>query len=383
MKIAYIIDSLGSKGGAERILSEKMNYLATHYGYDVHVITCYQDPRITPNAYFLSEKIKQVNLCIPYYTQYKYKYPKRLWVKNSIYRKLLKKLRETILQIDPDILIGLGYFRADTVCNIKCRAAKIIESHQSRTFTLTSQGLDRSFFTKAYMNVFRRLYFRTIEKKADVVVTLTDGDAQLWKKAKRVMVIPNFTNLPVIKHSTVSSKRVIAVGRLEWEKGFDRLIRAWQNISMKHPDWKLDIFGSGTLKEQLENLINQLCLSDKIKIHPFTSDISREYSESSIFVCTSHFEGFSLVIIEAMQFGVPSVAFDCPHGPRYIIKDGECGYLIENGNGELLAQKISYLIENPEIRKDFSRSSLEQVKKYRIDIVMDRWKELFESLTHR
>ena len=380
MKISYVIDSLGSKGGAERILSEKMNYLATHYGYDVHVITCYQDPRITPNAYFLSEKIKQVNLCIPYYSQYKYKYPKRLWIKYSIYRKLLKKLRETILQIDPDILIGLGYFRANTICNIDCRATKIIESHQARNYTLTSQGLNRTHLTNAYMKVFRSFYFRTIEKKANVVVTLTNGDAQLWKKAKRVMVIPNFTMMrPKTRTYSTESKRIISVGRLEWQKGYDRLIDIWRLVTIKHPDWELAIYGSGTLESEIRSSIKSAGLNN-VTIHPFTSNISYEYSQSSIFVLSSHFEGFPLVLLEALQHGLPCIAFDCPYGPRDVIGDGQCGYVIDNNNNQKFAEKLCSLIESPELRSSFSNMGIKKANLYNIDSIMRAWNELFISL---
>ena len=113
MKIVYVIDSLASRGGAERILSEKMNYLALHDGYEVYVITCYQNPSREPNAYPLSEKVHQIDLNIPYYSQYHYRYPVRLWKKWQIYRSFISQLTATVQSIDPDILTGLGYFQAD------------------------------------------------------------------------------------------------------------------------------------------------------------------------------------------------------------------------------------------------------------------------------
>ena len=126
----------------------------------------------------------------------------------------------------------------------------MVESHEARIFTMSDKGLSRSFFSRLYMKYYRGRYFRRIEKKADVVVTLTNGDAKEWMKAKRVEVIPNFTVMPVVKQSACDNKRVIAVGRLEWQKGFDRLIDAWAIVSQQHPDWQLDIFGSGSLGEQ-------------------------------------------------------------------------------------------------------------------------------------
>ena len=135
MKIVYIIDTLAAGGGAERIISEKMNYLATFYNDDILVITYFQFPETMSNTYPLSCKIKQINLSIPSHLQYKYSYPKRFWMKWYFYHRLRIELQQTVNSINPDILIGVGYTLADVVCSIKCKAAKIIESHEARIFT--------------------------------------------------------------------------------------------------------------------------------------------------------------------------------------------------------------------------------------------------------
>ena len=381
MKIVYVIDSLASRGGAERILSEKMSYLAEQYNYDVYVITCYQDQKATPNAYYLSDRVKQININIPYYSQYKYKYPQRLWVKYSMHRNLLKGLRSNVLQIDPDILIGLGYFMADIVSSIKCRAAKIIESHEARIFTMSDYGLYRSWISKAYMNFYRKRYFRTVERNTDVVVTLTQGDAEEWRKAKRVEVIPNFTMMrPSDVSYNTDCKRIISVGRLEWQKGYDRLIEIWQIITKKHPQWELVIFGDGTLEQKLKSQIKNAGLTN-MSIHPFTKDISQEYSNSSIFVLSSRFEGFSLVLLEAMQHGLPCVAFDCPFGPKDVIKDNVCGYIIKDHDKEGFADKICSLIEDTPKRVQFSKAAIERAAFFGVDNVMAKWISLFDSLS--
>lgn len=381
MKVVYVIDSLASKGGAERILSDKMNYMTAHYGYNVYVVTCYQNPSKNPNAYFLSDKVEQINLNIPYYSQYSYGYPKRLWVKWRMYRELQQKLKATIKEINPDILIGLGYFMADVVTGIRCRAAKIVESHEARIFTLTDKGLSRSFLSRAYMKYYRKHYFRIVERKADVVVTLTTGDAKEWKNAKRVEVIPNFTVMPVEKYSSCKTKRVIAVGRLEWQKGFDRLIDAWAMVHQKHSDWQLYIYGSGTLEHDLKRQIRDCGLENNVVVRPFTSDINQKYAESSILVLSSRFEGLSLVLLEAIQIGLPCVVFDCPFGPRDVIVDNKNGFIVKDGDIKSFANRICQLMEDDDLRKRFSRSSIEQSKLFDVDIVMGQWKNLFEELT--
>lgn len=377
MKIIYIIDTLASKGGAERIITNKMDYMASFWGYEISIITCYQNSN-TPNAYILSEKINQIYLDIPFYSQYKYKYPYRLYVKNNINKRLIKRLSETISELDPDIIIGVGYFNADIICKIKCRAKKIIEVHEPRPFTLADPGLKRSLLSKVYMKIYRQRYFRSVEKEADVVVTLTKGDAQEWKKAKRIATIPNFTVMRSNDSYNENHKRIIAVGRLEWVKGYDRLLKIWELVSQKHKDWILDIFGSGSLEETLNFNIKALKLKN-IKIHQFKSNIENEYSNCSILLSTSYYEGFSLALIEAMQFGIPCIAFDCPFGPRDVIDDEKNGFVIKDGDIINFAKRLDMLIENPQLRKEFSNAAKLKVKQYDINIVMQKWKELFEK----
>ena len=398
MKIVYVIDSLGSKGGAERILSDKMSYLADHFGYDVHVVTCYQNPSVTPNVYPLSYRVGQTNLCIPYYSQYKYGYPQRLWVKWGLYRDFCRRLTETVQRLDPDVLVGLGYFQADVVTAIPCCAMKVVESHEARLFTMSDSGLQRSWLSRLFMRFYRYRYFRSIERRADVVVTLTNGDAQQWSRARRVVVIPNFSSLKV--HITASNspshpitssgspslpiKRVIAVGRLEWQKGFDRLIDAWSIIAPKHPQWHLDIFGSGTLEDDLKTQISNLTFHlspltphPSISLHPFTADIMSEYARSSIFALSSRFEGFGLVLLEAMQCGVPCVVFDCPYGPSDVVVDGECGFVVPDGNIDLFAQRLAQLMDDEQLRSRFSAAALRRAEVFSIDEVMKQWQQLF------
>ena len=129
MRIVYIYSTLTTKGGTERMITEKANYLAEHFGYDVTIITCFQHA-VDPNFFYLSPKVIQINLEIPFFSQYKYKYPKRLWVKWQMNRLLMKSINEVVKQIDPDILIGVSRFKANFISTIKCRAKKIIECHE-------------------------------------------------------------------------------------------------------------------------------------------------------------------------------------------------------------------------------------------------------------
>ena len=214
------------------------------------------------------------------------------------------------------------------------------------------------------------------------MVTLTKGDAQNWKKTKRVETIPNFSIMPISKYSDCKPKRVIAVGRLEWQKGYDRLIDIWKLVAIKHPDWQLDIFGEGDLERELKNAIEKAKLNN-ISIHPYTNDISKEYAASSICVLTSRYEGFSLVILEAMRHGVPCITFDCPYGPKDLVDHEKCGFVIDNGNINQFAERLNYLMDHDKIRMHFSKAAVNKSQSYQEDMIMNQWKHLFESLVSK
>ena len=379
MKVVYVIHSLATKGGAERIISEKMNCLASLDGYDISVITCYQDPEVTPNCYNLSDGVRQIHLRIPFHRQYHYSYPMRFWIKWKNFRQTRVELQKAIDDINPDIIIGLGHSFADLVCRIKCRAAIIIESHGVRRYLL-SDSIRKTPIPRIFSTIFMSYYLHTIEKHADVVVTLTKGDALEWRKARRVEVIPNFSTMPISQFSDCESKRVIAVGRLEWQKGFDRLIKIWAIVSKEHPDWCLDIFGEGTLETDLRKAIQDAQLNN-ISILPFTQKISMEYANSSILVQTSRFEGFSLALLEAVRHGLPCITFDYPYGPRDLIDNGENGYIIEDDNIKLFADRLCYLMEHHELRKQFAAAGVKKAQLYHTDVIMKQWQSLFDSLT--
>ena len=374
MKIVYILPTLDAKGGTERIVTEKANYLVSHFGYEVYIICMYQQVN-EPSCYPLSDKIHQINLGIPYYSQYKYKYPKRLFYKIRIHKQLKEELNNTIQLLDPDILISISYAMADIVSKIPSKAFKITECHEPRELVM-SKIYNNSLFARIYAKYY---YFRTIEKNSDIVITLTNESKKSWQKAKRVEVIPNFSSMEITQQSNCMKRIIISVGRLGKEKGYDRLIDIWKSISAKYSDWQLDIYGDGQLRDELNNIIKSKHIQS-ITLQGQTNDISQEYANSSICVVTSYFEGFSLVILEAMKHGVPCVAFDCPYGPRSIIEDGKNGYLVEDGNISLFVEKLCSLIENTKLRLQFSEAAKERAKYFDTDKIMLQWKSLFEDL---
>ena len=334
MKIVYVLPTLAWKGGAERIITERVNYFAEHFGYDI-VVVCIIQGKDQANTYPISKKITQINLSIEVHLQYKYSYPKRLWIQYILHNQIKRQLKNAIQQINPDILIGVGYYRANLVCAINCRGKKIIECHDARRKVVSDFMINNKWLTPLLMAIYKKLYFKSIERYADVIIT-------------------------------------------EREKGFERLIEIWGLVCRKYPDWHLDIYGEGKMYDALITLTN-IHKASNVTIHHFTPNISYEYSTSSICATTSYFEGFSLVILEAMKHGVPCVAFDCPFGPRSIINDGYDGFLVKNGDIKLFAERLYRLIEDEGLRKQFSERAIEKSLQFDTNTIMQKWKNLFEQ----
>jgi glycosyltransferase involved in cell wall biosynthesis len=182
-------------------------------------------------------------------------------------------------------------------------------------------------------------------------------------------------------YSNCNSNHVIFVGRITYQKGLDALIEVWKLVHEKHPDWFLDIYGEGELKEYYENIIEKLNIN--ILIHHPESTILQRYCESSMLLLTSVYEPFGLVLPEAMSCGVPVVAFDCPYGPADIITDGVDGFLVKNRDINEFANRVCQLIEDKELRVQMGQAAVKSAQRYRADIIMAKWKELFERLCQK
>ena len=209
-------------------------------------------------------------------------------------------------------------------------------------------------------------------------VVLSNEDAAEWTELDNVKVIHNPLPFLPDQQSDGTQKQVIAVGRYMPQKGFDRLVSAWRIVSRKHPDWTLSIYGDG-MREQLQRQVDEEGVASSCLLKHTVQNIVDKYCESSVFVLSSRYEGFGMVIIEAMACGVPPVSFTCPCGPRDIIADGRDGLLVENGDIEGLAEKICYLIEHEDLRRKMGRQARVDVERFRIEHIAEQWKELFEE----
>ncbi|BEG98797.1 glycosyltransferase family 4 protein [Bacteroides sedimenti] len=376
-KIVYCIPSLYSPGGMERVVSLKANYLADNLNYDITIIIT--DGKDKKPFYDLSSSIKVINLDINYNELYGKSLPKKAFgyfQKQYLYKKKLKK---TLCKIRPDITISTLRREINFINSIDDGSIKVGEIHFNKAnYRDFKNEKVFSFIQKIVTHFWMGKLIKELKQLGKFVV-LSHEDKQKWTELDNITVIHNPLSFFPEKKSSCTSQQVIAVGRYMPEKGFDLLINAWNIVNKKHPEWKLRIFGDGMRKE-LESQVKSLSLSNSCILEYPTTNISDKYIESSIFVLSSRHEGFGMVITEAMACGVPPIAFTCPCGPREIIKDGTDGLLVENGNIMDLANKICYLIENDEIRKNMGKSARINVERFKIENIAMQWKELFDTL---
>lgn len=379
MRLLYFIPALFNHGGMERVLTSKVNYLVEKLDYHISIVTTEQ---MSKKCYFsLSEKINLIHLDLDFNGHFeKALIPKYISHKQKmkLYRKEVQSLVDTL---KPDVLISLGGKEIDFLYKLKTDAAIVCEMHFSMNIrTQFMLARKRGLFWKVLGNI-RTNQLQYATRKIDKLIVLTNQDKKQWDKTnKNVLHIPNPATFEIRELKNTDNKIAIAVGRLDPQKGYTMLIDTWSIVREKHPDWILNIFGTGDLQEQLENKINALELNGYVNLKGKSDEIENEYLKSSFFVMSSIYEGLPMVLLESMSCGLPVVSFDCEWGPRELITNEYNGFLVETADVNQLANKICYLIENPEQRMTMSVNAQKVAKKYDISIIMNKWDELFKEL---
>ena len=373
MKILYQIHSTYNPGGMERVLLNKVRYFIEEKGWEVVVVTTDQHSR--PSFYPFPEGVRMIDLGVNYSDDNGKPFHKKLF---GYFRRRLehrKRLSALLEQERPDIVDCFYPGESSFVPSLKDGSRKVMELHQSKLF---HHQYNRSGLMGLADKVRAWMDERMV-RKFDRFVVLTQEDMQMWGEMPGIRVIPNAANFIAEKYSDCSAKRVIAVGRLDYQKSFDRLIQVWEKVHQQMPDWRLDIFGQGEWQEMLQGMIDESGLQETVKLNGPTKNIGQEYSESSMIVMSSHYEGFPMVMIEAMACGLPAVSFDFKCGPRDIIKEGENGLVVKDGDIDGLAKAMMTLMRDDELRRKMGENAKRVVETFSEAKVMDKWVRLYEE----
>jgi len=377
LKLVYITPALYMAGGVERVLTLKANYFAEHFGYDITIILT--EGKDKPLFYPLSDKIKVVNLNIGFEGLWTCSFAKKIFIYLKKQRKFKNALTKELMRIRPDITISLLRREINFINDIKDGSRKIGEMHINRAnyrnYNTERVSLLKKLFAKFWSsNLLHHL------QKLDKLVVLTERDRESWVELSNVVTIPDPLSLSPTTSSSLTEKRVVSIARYSHEKGIDLLLKAWSMVQKQISDWRLDVYGDGD-RTHYEQLVDELQIDrERCCLHARTDDVEKEYRISSIFVLSSRFEGFGMVLTEAMACGLPVVAFDCPWGPRSIIADGKDGLLVENGNVKALADALARLMSDENLRRSMAEAGVRNVQRFSLNSIAGRWKSLFESL---
>lgn len=375
-KLIYCIHSLYNPGGMERVLLNKVMWFSEHTDWEIVIVTTDQKNR--PTFYPFPDGVRMVDLGVNYSDDNEKSFLMKLrgFIKR---RKIHKRLLNNLLSVEkPDIVDCFYPGECSFVPSLKDGSKKVMELHQSKLF---HHQYNRSGLMGLADKIRAKMDERLV-RMFDSFVVLTEEDAAMWGDVPNIKVIPNAAKFISSGYSSCQNKRVIAVGRLDYQKGFDRLIEAWALVQQtdKYSDWHLDIFGQGEWRDMLQQMIDERGLQDRVTLNKPTKDIAKEYAGSSILVMSSHYEGFPMVMIEAMACGLPVVTFDYKCGPRDIIDHEINGLLVKDGDIEGLAQALMRLMNDDDLRQKMGEKARLVVDRYSEEKVMSKWQELYKEI---
>lgn len=230
----------------------------------------------------------------------------------------------------------------------------------------------------------RRIARRLAARRADGIIVLTKRDCLRWLDALtphcKVSTIPNPLPFHFPKEIAAgNSKTVLAVGRLVRAKGFDVLIRAWSHISTTHPQWRLHILGDGDERQNLETIVREQHISHSVRFLENHRNVEDAYAVASIFCLSSRYEGFGLVLLEAMAFGLPVVSTDCEAGPRELLRDRINALVAPVDDPYVLSRRLTELMDDHELARTLGRQARKDAWHYRIDVIVDQWEALLKQ----
>lgn len=374
-KIVYCAPALYSVGGVERVVSVKASYFADVFDYDVTIIVTEGSGQ--DSFFSLSDKVNVVNLNLGFEELWKVPFLKKIILYLKKQYKFRKLLASELMRIRPDFTISTLRREINFLNRINDGSIKIGELHVNRANYRNMA--DANFVKRLFSHFWMKNLIGHLTKLKRMVV-LTDNALNDWPELSNLIRIPDPLPFKSDIACSLSAKRVLSIGRYDYDKGNDLLLHVWSKVEKRFPDWRLDIFGMGE-RSPYSALMNQLGIDEnRCILHGAITDVKSEYLNSSVFVLPSRFEGFGLVLIEVMSCGVPVVSFDCENGPRSIISDGVDGFLVPTFDIDIYAEKLMLLMQSRQLRLEMGANARKSAEQYDIDRIGMQWKQLFDDL---
>ena len=388
-KIVFCTPALYSSGGVERVVSFKANYFAEQLGYDVTIIVTEGRGR---DCYFpLSDKVKVVNFELGFEELWRASFIKKVFLYLTKQRQYKRLLKAELMHIRPDITISMLRREINFLTSIQDGSKKIGELHVNRANYRNFEANESNVLKR----LFAKLWMRSLVgklRRLDQLVVLTEKSKASWPELSNVTVIPDPIPMTMNQgdrsHDSAQNqgpvplirKRVITIGRYAYQKGYDLLLQAWAEVEKQYSDWTLDIYGQGDQTSYRELMTNLGIDTERCHLNGSVKDVVSTYRNASAFVLSSRFEGFGLVLVEAMACGLPVVSFDCPAGPDEIITDGVDGLLVPSGDVHALAKKLMSLMADDELRKRLAKQARQTARRYEMASLANQWITLFEKV---
>lgn len=353
MKILFVIYSLGG-GGAERVMSLLSNDWVKK-GHDISIATITGDDTL---SYELDNSIKLIHLDVASESQD---------IKDALvgnYKRIIA-IKKVISQNNPDIVISFM-----TTTNI----LTILAAKLAKKPVIVSERINFYFLVSKVWRQLRQMVY----PYSDALIAQTEHDREKYDYHSNVHIVPNPLMLKH-KHKNIQrQKMILAVGRLNKQKGFDLLLKSFSQIKAK--GWHLIILGEGLERANLEKQVDELKINKNISMPGNVTDVEAYYKKASIFVLSSRHEGFPNALIEAMGYECASVAFDCLTGPSDIIDHNKNGILVEAENTNKLSECIQYLIDQPEKREELGENAKKILDDLNIETISTKWFKIINEI---
>lgn len=348
MKILWIVNNINQVGGIERVVINLSNYF-TSCGLNVGISSLASKGGV---PYFPIEEGVEI-------VHESYVLSDRISIFRAVYQVVGKS--------DADIVIGCH----DAICNALVSCKLFFGKNKK---IIVTQHCSCAFNTKK-RNVLNSIFYR----HADAFLVLTQSDKTEWRRfgIRNCSVMPNALVQYPSDTASLENNVIVSVGRLTGVKGYDFLIRAFAHFHKRHSDWKLRILGDGEEKETLQKLIFSLGLSEVVELTGFIKNVTDELVHSSVFALTSHSEGFSMALLEAMSCGLPIISVELPSVYEVLRQDAG---IITAKDEIVFAEKLCELVENKNTMIQYGKKAIERSKCFSIEKIGDLWIELFENL---